>query len=103
MPAGPFTMGAGPARDPLAFDNERWSAAAGEGTVDLPAFFIARTKSPSGSSPRLPQRAKWTVSPQALAGPPSHPVTFVSWPEALAYCRWLETTLQAIVRRARRP
>ena len=44
IPAGPFTMGADPARDPRAFDNEKWSPAAGEGTVDLPAFYIAGTK-----------------------------------------------------------
>src|SRR5688572_33189329 len=41
IPAGPFTMGADRASDPLAFDNEKWSPSAGEGTVDLPAFFIA--------------------------------------------------------------
>ena len=40
--AGPFTMGADPARDPEAFDNERWSPAAGEGTVIVPTFYIAR-------------------------------------------------------------
>jgi formylglycine-generating enzyme required for sulfatase activity len=94
VPAGPFTMGADPSRDPLAFDNERWSAAAGEGTVDLPAFLIARTEVTVGQFAAFAAAGKWTVSPQTLSGPPSHPVTFVTWPEALAYCRWLETALK---------
>ena len=42
IPAGPFTMGADPATRSAAFDNERWSPRRGEGTVDLPAFYIAR-------------------------------------------------------------
>jgi formylglycine-generating enzyme required for sulfatase activity len=33
------------------------------------------------------------VDAQALRDPPSHPVAFVSWPDALAYSRWLEETL----------
>ena len=44
VPAGRFLMGAGTDRDPDAFENERWSATAGEGEVDLPAFYIARTE-----------------------------------------------------------
>ena len=42
--AGPMIMGADPARDPQAFDNERWSAAQGEGTLDLPLFYLSRTE-----------------------------------------------------------
>ena len=40
--AGPFSMGADPTTDPEAFNNERWSATTAQGTVDLPAYFIAR-------------------------------------------------------------
>ena len=89
-------MGADPARDPQAFDNERWSPAAGEGTVDVPAFYIARHEVTVGQFAAFARDTTWTVDPRALAGPPTHPVTFVSWPDALAYCRWLTTTLETL-------
>jgi len=88
-------MGTDRAHDPLAFDNERWSPAAGDGTVDLPAFFIAQREVTVAEFTRFAQAEKWNVDPRALSGPPDHPVTFVSWPDALAYCRWLESTLKA--------
>ena len=56
------------ARDPQAFDNERWSPADGEGTVDVPTFFIARHESHGRRSSRpLRVRASGRSSPQALA------------------------------------
>ena len=94
VPAGPFTMGADPARDPEAFDNERWSPTVGEGTVHVPTFYIARHEVTVGEFAAFARASTWTVDPRALAGLPTHPVTFVSWPDALAYCRWLETTLR---------
>jgi formylglycine-generating enzyme required for sulfatase activity len=92
--AGPFTMGADSARDPEAFDNERWSPAVGQGTVSVPTFYIARHEVTVGEFAAFAQGSTWTIDQRALAGPPTHPVTFVSWPDALAYCRWLETTLK---------
>ncbi|MGE0814822.1 MAG: formylglycine-generating enzyme family protein [Vicinamibacterales bacterium] len=89
VPAGPFTMGAGPAKTPEAFDNERWSAAAEEGTLDLPAFYIARHETTIGEYAAFVAATGWTTDPRALAGPVDAPVAFVSWPDALAYCRWL--------------
>jgi formylglycine-generating enzyme required for sulfatase activity len=92
---GPFTMGADRTRDPDAFDNERWSPALGEGTVSLPTFYIARHEVTVGEFAAFAHASTWTIDQRALAGPPTHPVTFVSWPDALAYCRWLETTLES--------
>lgn len=93
IPAGPFTMGADPATDPRAFDNEKWSATVGEGTVDLPAFFIARHEVTVLQFNAYLEATKVKVDANATANPPSHPVTFVTWPNAIAYCRWLESML----------
>lgn len=90
IPAGPFVMGADPARDPRAFDNEKWSPGESVGTVDLPAFYMARHEVTVAQFAAFARDTNWTVDPQALAGPATHPVTFVSWPNAVAYCRWLE-------------
>ena len=87
-------MGADPTRDPQAYDNERWSRAAGEATVDVPLFYIARHEVTVAQFSAFVRATGWKADPQALAGPPTHPVTFVTWPDALAYCRWLEATLK---------
>ena len=94
IPAGPFTMGAGRPADPMAFDNEKWSPAAGEGTVDLPAFFIGSREVTVAEFSRFAQEGKWSVDARALSAPPDHPVTHVSWPDAIAYCRWLESKMK---------
>jgi formylglycine-generating enzyme required for sulfatase activity len=94
IPGGPFAMGADRSRDPLAFDNERWSPAQGEGTVDVPGFYIGQREVTVAEFTKFAQATKWSVDPRALAGPADHPVTFVSWPDALAYCRWLESTIR---------
>ncbi len=92
--AGPFVMGADQSRDPQAFDNERWSPTVGEGTVYVPAFYIARHEVTVSQFAAFARDTTWIVDPRAVAGPPTHPVTFVSWPDALAYCRWLSTMLE---------
>ena len=92
--AGPFTMGAGTERDPQAMENERWSPVAGHGTVDLPVFLIARTETTVAQFARFVRATNRPTDPRALEGPAGNPVTFVSWPDAVAYCRWLESALK---------
>lgn len=94
IPGGPFVMGADPQRDPDAFENERWSSTAAEGVVDVPTFYLARHETTVAQFAAFAAASSWTIDQRALAGGPTHPVTFISWPDALAYCRWLERTLK---------
>ncbi|HXG87463.1 MAG TPA: SUMF1/EgtB/PvdO family nonheme iron enzyme [Vicinamibacterales bacterium] len=94
IPGGALVMGADPARDPLAFDNERWSPTQGEGAVRVAPFYIARHEISVAAFAEFVRRSAWKADARALAGPATHPVSFVSWPDALAYCRWLEAQLK---------
>jgi formylglycine-generating enzyme required for sulfatase activity len=95
IPAGRFVMGSDPAGDPLANDNERWSKTAPQGTVDLPAFFIARHEVTIAQFQAFVAATGFKADERTLRGQTDHPVAFVSWPDALAYCRWLEATMKA--------
>jgi formylglycine-generating enzyme required for sulfatase activity len=95
VPAGAFLMGSDKAIDPMAFDNERWSPTEARGTVDLPTFYIGRYEVTVAQFHAFVAATGRNADPQMLAGPPTHPVTFVSWPDALSYCRWLETAMKA--------
>ncbi len=94
IPAGTFRMGSDPKVDPRAFVNERWSASSNQGTVDLPGFYIGRYEVTVAQLRAFVAAADFRVHAQALGGLPDHPVSAVSWPDALAYCRWLDTTLR---------
>ncbi|MXW35360.1 MAG: formylglycine-generating enzyme family protein [Chloroflexi bacterium] len=94
IPAGPFTMGSDPAVDPRAFENERWSTGRAQGAVDLPAFAIGRYEVTVAQFRAFADAAGAAFAPETPRGSPDHPVGSVSWPDALAYCRWLEATLQ---------
>ena len=94
IPAGPFTLGSDPTVDPRAFENERWSAQRAQGTVDLPAFAIGRYEVTVAQFRAFAETTGVTVDAATLGGPPDHPVGSVSWPDALAYGRWLEATLR---------
>ncbi len=94
IPAGPFRMGSDPAVDALAFENERWEAARAQGSLDLPAFFLGRFEVTVAQFRAFVEATGVGTNDAALRGPPTHPVTSVSWPDALAYCRWLDATLR---------
>ena len=66
--SGPFVMGADPARDSSAFDNERWSPTGDQGTVDLPTFFISRHEVTVAQFEAFARGATWTIDPRARAG-----------------------------------
>ena len=92
---GPFAMGSDKATDPMAFDNERWSPSVAQGTVDVPEFYIGRYEVTVAQFLTFAAATGYRLAPKISREPSAHPVAFVSWPEALAYCRWLGTTLEA--------
>ena len=96
VPAGPFLMGSDAAVDTLAFDNERWSSDHAQQTVELPTFYIGQYEVTVAQFRAFVAATNFRVDPQMLESQPNHPVTSVSWPDALAYCRWLETALKAV-------
>ena len=91
--AGPFLMGSDTAIDRLAFDNERWADSRAQGTVDLPDYYIGRYEVTVAQFRAFVEATGHEVDQQTQQGPPNHPVVAISWPDALAYCRWLETML----------
>ncbi len=95
IPGGPFTMGAGPSTSPGAFDNERWSAGADEGIVEVPTFYLARREVTVAEFAAFAQATGWKAEPRALTAPPALPVTLVAWTDAVAYTRWLSASLAA--------
>jgi formylglycine-generating enzyme required for sulfatase activity len=95
IPAGPFLMGSDPARDPLAYDNERWPGTAGQATVDLPAFFIGRYEVTVAQFGAFVDATGHRVDERTLRAPANHPVVMITWPDALAYCRWLEEQVKS--------
>lgn len=95
IPGGLFTMGAGSVTDPMAFENERWSPDRGQGVVDVPVFYIGSFEVTVEQFRAFVTATAFRVESRALEAPPTHPVAFVSWPDALAYTRWVNVTLKS--------
>ena len=93
-PAGPFIMGSDRASDPLAFDIERWSPTAAQGTVDVATFYIGRYEVTVAQYAAFVRASGHRVADaSALEGGPAFPVVAVSWTDALAYTRWLHEAM----------
>lgn len=96
IPAGPFLMGSDPARDPAAFENERWSShGAIQGSVDLPQYYIGRFEVTIAQFHAFVVATGHPVQEGVLdRAPGDHPVTGITWADALAYAHWLEAELK---------
>ncbi|HXW01419.1 MAG TPA: SUMF1/EgtB/PvdO family nonheme iron enzyme, partial [Anaerolineae bacterium] len=89
IPAGEFLMGSDPKVDKYARDNEQ-----PQHRLYLPAYYIAKTPVTNAHYALFVQATQHRP-PQNWTGkePPKsekyHPVVYVSWKDAAAYCRWL--------------
>jgi formylglycine-generating enzyme required for sulfatase activity len=94
IPAGSFTMGSDPAVDRSAYENERWSGTEKQGRMELSTFYISRFEVTVAQFATFAAAAARSVELQALRAPGNHPVSNVTWTEALAYAQWLDTELR---------
>jgi formylglycine-generating enzyme required for sulfatase activity len=92
--AGPFIMGSNPALDRMAYQNERWSNLQRQGEVDLPTYYIARFETTQAQFNAYVRDTGVAQAAVDVSVPGDYPVTNVTWPDALAYARWLETRLR---------
>ena len=78
IPAGSFRMGEGKAQH----------------EVELPAFYMARYPVTVAQFRAFVNESGHESHPEALEGVANHPVTIVSWHDAVAYCGWLTGRLR---------
>ncbi len=88
IPAGEFSMGSDD-RDPDAYDDERPPH-----SIELAAFAISKTPVTNAQYELFVRDAGYPSPKQWTDGKPakdreSHPVVYVSWHDAAAYCQWL--------------
>jgi formylglycine-generating enzyme required for sulfatase activity len=93
VPAGEFQMGSNPALDKQAAQDEQpqhW--------VDLPEFYIGKTPVTNAqyltfvraTKHRAPSHWRRLLRPAMIPqDKETHPVVFVSWHDAVAFCQWL--------------
>ena len=94
IPAGEFVMGSDPESDSMAYANERWSPAQRQGRVYLPDYYIARYEVTLAQYHGYLRAMGADPATAPRNGGPSHPVTGITLPQALAYAAWLERQLR---------
>ena len=84
IPAGPCKMGSRK-NDALAYDDEK-----PRHTLPLPRYYMARYPVTVAQFRAFVEAAGHApADAESLQGQPHHPVTSLSWYDALAYCKWL--------------
>jgi formylglycine-generating enzyme required for sulfatase activity len=98
IPAGKFVMGSDKTKDPQAYDDEL-----PQQTVTMPAYRMARTPVTNAqyqvfvqaTGHRAPQHWK---NGRIAEGKEEHPVVYVSWQDAVTFCRWASEVTGTTIR-----
>lgn len=91
VPAGTFLMGSNTERDAKSFDEELL-----QHEVMLQTYYMACYPVTVGQFRAFVEESGYKpTNPDSPKGVENHPVVFVTWHDALAYCKWLTETLQA--------
>lgn len=94
IPSGRFLMGSDPDVDVMAYGNERWSANKKQAEFYLDEYYISQYEVTVAQYNEFIKATGYSVKDEVVNQPGDHPVTNVSWTDALAYCRWLEEALR---------
>jgi len=90
IPKGPFVMGSDPT------DKRRFGDEFHPHEVELPRYYLARYPVTVAQFKAFVEVKLFKAEdPDCLKGLPNHPVVWVSWHEARAYCDWLTDQLRA--------
>ncbi len=89
--AGPFTMGSDKQHDEQAFGDEL-----PQHEVNPPGYYLARW--PVAQFAAFVRASSHAADPDSLKGIANHPVVWVDWHEAMAYCGWLNEQLRKLAR-----
>jgi formylglycine-generating enzyme required for sulfatase activity len=90
IPEGSFVMGSDKAQDEMAYDDEQ-----PQHELTLPTYYIARYPVTVVQFRAFVEDSGFQPGDaDSLRGVDNHPVVWVSWHEALAYCDWLTQELR---------
>jgi formylglycine-generating enzyme required for sulfatase activity len=92
VPAGPSLMGSNKDSDPQVYDDEL-----SQHEVTLPGYWIGRYPVTVAQYRDFVKESGYDVDEDSLNDPDDHPVHYVSWRDALAYCRWLSERTDLLV------
>jgi formylglycine-generating enzyme required for sulfatase activity len=94
IPAGEFLMGSDKQRDKDTRSDE-----SPPHSVHLPCYYLARWPVTLAQFTAFVETNSYQLeTPYTLQGIANHPVLWVSWHDAVAYCRWLGERMQELAR-----
>ena len=84
MPSGDFLMGSKKSKNAEAYDNEL-----PQHSITLPGYWIGQFPVTVAQWKAFVKESGYKSDDVSLQDPDNHPVRYVNWDDAIAYCKWL--------------